>query len=297
MISTVVVTYNKLSLLKECLNAILNQTCLPDTIIVVNNNSTDGTKEYLDELSKENSKISPIHLSENIGGAGGFNSGIKQAMAVHSDYIWIMDDDTIPSSTALEELVTAKDDLKGEFSFLASNVRWIDGSPCLMNIPKVLQNWNSIENYVELEFSSFVSMFVNAEIVKKVGYPITEFFIWGDDVEYAHRLGKIKPGYYVDKSVVLHKMNENKRTDILKDHESRLPRYYYAVRNGLYQARQNGKKDVVKYVIFSYLWLNLRIIFTKNDHKLKKLSILNKGFFSGLTFNPLIEQYKDDSND
>lgn len=297
MISTVVVTYNKLSLLKECLNAILNQTCLPDTIIVVNNNSTDGTKEYLDELSKENSKISPIHLSENIGGAGGFNSGIKQAMALHSDYIWIMDDDTIPSSTALEELVKAKDDLKGEFSFLASNVRWIDGSPCLMNIPKVLQNWNSIENYVELEFSSFVSMFVNAEIVKKVGYPITEFFIWGDDVEYAHRLGKIKPGYYVDKSVVLHKMNENKRTDILKDHESRLPRYYYAVRNGLYQARKNGKKDVVKYVIFSYLWLNLRIIFTKNEHKLKKLSILNKGFFSGLTFNPLIEQYKDDSND
>lgn len=297
MISTVVVTYNKLSLLRECLNAILNQTCLPDTIIVVNNNSTDGTKEYLDELSKENSKISPIHLSENIGGAGGFNSGIKQAMALHSDYIWIMDDDTIPSSTALEELVKAKDDLKGEFSFLASNVRWVDGSPCLMNIPKVLQNWNSIENYVELEFSSFVSMFVNAEVVKKVGYPITEFFIWGDDVEYAHRLGKIKPGYYVDKSVVLHKMNENKRTDILKDHESRLPRYYYAVRNGLYQARKNGKKDVVKYVIFSYLWLNLRIIFTKNEHKLKKLSILNKGFFSGLTFNPLIEQYKDDSND
>lgn len=297
MISAVVVTYNKLGLLKECLNAVLNQTCTPDTIIVVNNNSTDGTKEYLDELATENGSILPVHLNENIGGAGGFNVGIKRAMSLKTDYIWIMDDDTIPSSTTLEELVKAKDDLKDEFSFLASNVRWVDGSPCLMNIPRVLQNWNSLENYVQLEFSSFVSMFVNAEIVKKVGYPITEFFIWGDDVEYAHRLGKVKPGYYVDKSVVLHKMNENKRTDILKDHESRLPRYYYAVRNGLYQARKNGKKDVVKYVAFNYLWLSLRIMFTKNEHKMKKLSILNKGFFSGLTFDPVIEQYKDDFND
>lgn len=292
MISTVIVTFNKLTLLKECLDAVLNQTILPDKIIIIDNNSTDGTKEYLDELAKESECILPVHLNENIGGAGGFNAGIKKAMSFKSDYIWIMDDDTIPTSTALEKLIQAKDDIgENNFSFLASNVRWIDNSPCLMNIPRVLQNWNTLRGYVELEFSSFVSMFINADCVKKIGYPISDFFIWGDDVEYANRLRSILPGYYVDDSVVVHKMAENNRTDILTDNVGRIPRYFYAYRNECYQSRKKGLKDFSKFILFKYVWGMFKISFTHNDHKLLKLKTINKGVWKGFVFNPVIESY------
>ena len=55
-IISVIVTYNRINLLKECITAILSSTVVPD-ILVVNNASTDGTKEYLDEIIKNNKNI------------------------------------------------------------------------------------------------------------------------------------------------------------------------------------------------------------------------------------------------
>lgn len=292
MISAVIVTYNKLELLKEAIDAILSQTIIPDSIIIVDNASTDGTKTYIENLQAQNSIIYPIFMTKNLGGAGGFNRGIKQAMAMNSDYIWVMDDDTIPTQTALEEILKAKEEIgEDNFSFLASNVRWIDGEPCLMNIPRVLKDWNKLDDYVELEFSSFVSMFINATSVKKVGYPITDFFIWGDDVEYAKRLRHDNSGYYVPHSVVIHKMAANTRTDIFVDHKDRLPRYFYAERNGFYNDRQDGIKEMFKHIIIRDIWVPLKILFTPTEYKFKKITILLKGFFAGLVFNPKIEQY------
>ena len=293
MISAVVVTFNKLELLKECIEAIKKQSILPDRIIIVDNNSTDGTKEFLIEEATNDQLIVPLLLEENIGGAGGFNRGIKKAMEYRSDFVWVMDDDTIPSVTALENLIKAKNEIgKDNFSFLASNVRWIDGKACLMNVPRVLQDWNNT-NFVELEFSSFVSMFINAECIKEVGYPISDFFIWGDDVEYAKRLRQSAPGYYVFDSIVIHKMAQNTRTDILVDSAQRIPRYFYSMRNVTYIARKDGKKEFMKHFLNKYLWINLKICFSKTDHKLKKLGIWNKGFWKGLFFNPVVEKYEE----
>lgn len=102
-INCVVVTYNRLSLLKECLSALENQTYPIQRIVIVDNCSTDGTSEFLDSLTDTRYLI--IHSKENIGGAGGFSLGLKSAVLEGCDYTWLMDDDTIPSSTALEELV------------------------------------------------------------------------------------------------------------------------------------------------------------------------------------------------
>ena len=46
-IACVIVTYNRLDLLKECVDACLNQTVKFSDIIIVNNASTDGTSKYL----------------------------------------------------------------------------------------------------------------------------------------------------------------------------------------------------------------------------------------------------------
>ena len=71
-INCVVVTYNRLSLLKECLSALENQTYPIQRIVIVDNCSTDGTSEFLDSLTDTRYLI--IHSKENIGGAGGFPS-------------------------------------------------------------------------------------------------------------------------------------------------------------------------------------------------------------------------------
>lgn len=50
-ITAVVVTYNRLPLLKECVEALLNQDYEDMDILLVDNDSIDGTKEYIQEIT------------------------------------------------------------------------------------------------------------------------------------------------------------------------------------------------------------------------------------------------------
>lgn len=87
-VAAVVVTYNRKELLRECLQALLNQTRPLDEIIVVDNASTDGTDQMIPE---EFPQITHVRLPENIGGAGGFHEGMKLAYEKGHDWIWVMD--------------------------------------------------------------------------------------------------------------------------------------------------------------------------------------------------------------
>ena len=117
-IATVVVTYNRKNLVLECMNAILKQTYKVNRIFLIDNNSTDGTYEYLKEnkiLDEE--CVVYKKLEKNIGGAGGFFEGMKMAREENFDWVWVMDDDTIPNSDCLENLLKAKEYIKEDASF------------------------------------------------------------------------------------------------------------------------------------------------------------------------------------
>jgi len=68
-ICAVIVTYNRKELLRECLKAVLAQTRPPEHVLVVDNASTDGTPEMLQE---EFPQVEVLCLPENQGSAGGF---------------------------------------------------------------------------------------------------------------------------------------------------------------------------------------------------------------------------------
>ncbi|KRM13269.1 glycosyltransferase family 2 protein [Paucilactobacillus suebicus] len=292
----VVVTNNRLALLKECLKAIKNQSYKLDAIVVVDNNSSDGTKEYLSALS--DSVIKPVFLSENLGGAGGFNRGFKEAMKLNADHLWIMDDDTIPDEDALKELVKATSTLDGDYGFLSSYVYWKDGTPANMNRPTLdSENWlNNIDsNLFKIVDGTFVSMLVSADAVKEFGYPIKDFFIWGDDVNFARRVSEAFNCYFVPSSRVLHKCNSNKFTDIVRDDVNRIPRYYYEYRNRLYNYRQFwGWRGLIKY--FNTVFKGIIRILLKSDHKILRLKYLVMGFSAAIVFHPVIEEYDLEQN-
>lgn len=181
-ICAIVVTYNRKDMLEENIDALLKQEYNNFTIIIIDNNSNDGTDEIVKKYTNE--KIIYIKLKKNIGGAGGFNYGIRKAIEEKYDYCWIMDDDTIPNKSALKSLIKKKQYLKDEFSFICSKVEWIDGSFCKMNQPAIDKNWvNRIEqiknNLLPVATCSFVSCFIN---IKEMGrYRITNkriFYIW-----------------------------------------------------------------------------------------------------------------------
>ena len=75
----IIVTYNRKELLKESIEALINQTNKNFDLLIVDNASTDNT--YNDIVSKyESDKIKYINTQKNLGGAGGFNFGLKRAI-------------------------------------------------------------------------------------------------------------------------------------------------------------------------------------------------------------------------
>lgn len=147
-IIAVIVSYNRKKLLKEALEHLLHQQNVKFDILIIDNASTDGTKEYIvDYLQKDN--ILYHNTGANLGGAGGFSLGVKMGVEKGYDYVWIMDDDTMVTENALDELLKAKEILKGNFGFLCSDVRWIDGSACAMNVPNIDENWIQDSAYLE----------------------------------------------------------------------------------------------------------------------------------------------------
>lgn len=288
-ICAVVVTYNRCELLKMCLEALERQTQKITEIIVINNCSNDNTEEYLNSV-KDKDYISIINLEKNIGGAGGFNYGIKLAYEKDYDYIWVMDDDTIASPNALEKLINKLSVLEEKrVGFICSNVLYKDGKVCLMNVPGIDGIWNEklTENLVRVESASFVSLLISNESIRKVGLPIKEFFIWGDDVEFTKRITKELDGYLSIDSQVYHYMKENKGVDIVNEDGDRLERYFYQFRNKFYISKKNGYKYIIKYIYF-ILKTSLNILL-KSKNKFGKFKILVKGFANGIFFNPPIE--------
>lgn len=299
-VCAVIVTYNRLELLKESIAAVLQQNL--DNLkhlIIINNKSTDGTAEYLKTLNDK--RLIIVNSTENLGGAGGFNLGVKKFITeTNDDHVWLMDDDTIPTDSALQQLLNFGEKLDYKFGFLSSNVRWqtANGKPSYMNVtaPRGLK-WpmylsNTGIDAVEVVNSSFVSVLLSREIVKLIGYPQKEYFIWGDDIEYTNRAADIYRGYMVVSSIAVHKSKENSEPGNLLDEKdkSRLWRYKYDCRNKcLTEQRINrlGKFRVVKHAFVNTL---PRLVLKKNiKYRLKKINILLLGTFKGIFFNPAIE--------
>ena len=293
-VCAVVVTYNRLELLKECINALDKQTYQCD-VLIVDNCSTDGTFKFLEDNYTDNKKIIFFQTESNIGGAGGFNLGMKKAVEQGYDYIWIMDDDCLCEENTLEELVKADSELNGEYGYLSSVVLWKDDTECIMNRQKVSKNYYQDlklleKGIIKIDQSTFVSLFIKKETIAKYGLPIKEFFIWGDDIEYTRRINirNKQNSYMVGRSKVHHHTEKNVGSNIALDDENKIDRYIYAFRNEAFLYRKEGIAMVLYYLAKRGRDF-FRILLYKKPNKTRRITILLNGILKGLVFNPPIE--------
>ena len=294
----IVVTYNRLALLKQCLENLIQQNC---DVLIVDNASTDMTGEWVKTTYNENPRVFYVKMEKNTGGAGGFHYGMKWAVIHEYQYVWVMDDDCIPSKDALERLMQADGILEGKYGYLSSVVLWKDGTESKMNRQKIKKSYYENvhllkESIIQVEQSTFVSLLIPIETIKKVGLPIKEFFIWGDDIEYTRRITvrSALPSYMVGNSIVTHAMKENSGSNIATDAPERINRYRYAFRNENYLYRQEGIKGCCYYLAkcVLHIW---RVCTKAESHKLKRCSVIVGAMVRGLCFNPKVEFYSRDN--
>lgn len=246
----VIVTYNRLKMLKTCLEHAFGQTMKPCAVVVVDNCSTDGTSEYLDQLKRgkeypsESMRFLLYHEKENIGGAGGFHDGLKIAVK-HTDADWflLIDDDAILDYDCMEKMDPQTSQhpasayacsvyYKGELELSHRQDR-------KGNIPE--------KQYEQPEFlcerTSFCGSMFSRDLVEKIGYPLKEYFLWFDDTEYSLRV-KRHTDIVVRTDASLQHGDPDK-----PDQRATVDwRYYYGTRNHLDMLRRH--KMIPQYIAF-----------------------------------------------
>lgn len=91
-ISFVVPTYNSIAWLPLCINSLLAQTVEDIEVVIVNDGSTDGTKEFLDDYYGDNPRVKIIHNEKNMGAGYSRNFGASMAS---SEIIGVADADDV----------------------------------------------------------------------------------------------------------------------------------------------------------------------------------------------------------
>lgn len=247
-VTAVMVAYNRRDLLREALEALAAQSRPVDRLIVVDNASTDGSAEVAEELLEAwGDRARLIRLEKNTGGAGGFAVGIAAAVVDEdTDWVWVMDDDTVPGVDALagalrtheKYVATGPDDL----AVMGSRVVWTDNEDHPMNTPKPKIRASQAERdraasvgAMEIRSISFVSAFLRAPRVREKGLPIADYFLWNDDFEYSARLLRGARGLYTPDSVVMHKTAKRGSSDADPG-----ARFFFEVRNKLWVFRTSS---------------------------------------------------------
>lgn len=235
MVGIVVVTFNRLELLKKNIEAIKNQTYDNYQVYIINNASTDGTYEYLKTIDL-GEKFSIIHMKENTGGAGGFYRGIKTAFENNCDFIWGMDDDAIPDSDALEKIL--------------NYVRECNDKVCYVSNVIHDEKFPDKNGLIEKNTFLFLGFFIPRHLVETIGLPRKELFIYFDDLEYSMRAKKAGYRIYtVIESVIRHPamMNNSKKFVFLgkKFDVQDMPewKWYYYMRNAVLAFPKSENKN------------------------------------------------------
>jgi len=255
-VMAVVVTYNRLEKLKKGIAAIRSSSVPPRTIVLVDNDSTDGTGDYLRSIA-DDEDIHVLSLPKNVGGAGGFAAGLERAYELGADFFWIMDDDCYPEPDALERLLdehrAVEEHVKDRVPFACSVVKFVDGQLCEMNEAVTTWDWPRYLvqglNSVKVRECTFVSVLLPRWTVEEHGLPLAEYFIWYDDKEYTKRLsGRTRPGIQVLDSYVVHDMGDNKGVNYGQITAQNVWKFKYGARNqSSYRWHYEGKLSWITY--------------------------------------------------
>lgn len=216
-IGIVICNYNKQDYIVNCIQSVFASSIDDFDVYVVDNASTDDSVMCIKEAFGD--KISLVENKENLGGSGGFNRGLREALKKNYKYIMLMDNDIIADTKAIEELYHFMEQNQ-EVGMVGSKVYFMDypdriwGYGGTIDFEQYCQkdqykNCTDAEGIPEVSYCDYVaacSLMARTEAILNVGLMPEENFIYWDDMEWGYRFKEA--GYQVavyGKSKIWHK--------------------------------------------------------------------------------------------
>lgn len=178
-IVAIIVTFNRLEILKQNLSNVLGQNFIPNNIIIVDNGSIDGTVEYLNSLNLD--IVSTIFLQNNMGFGSGLAIGMIKAIEdFDPDYFWLLDDDSFPEKGLLRYMLSQAKKIGRDGVFGLSGYIHSKGIP---KRPK-----KGATEFTEVDFVLVDNALISKNVVKKAGVVSGDFFMMCEDYEFCLRV-------------------------------------------------------------------------------------------------------------
>jgi rhamnopyranosyl-N-acetylglucosaminyl-diphospho-decaprenol beta-1,3/1,4-galactofuranosyltransferase len=156
-VQAIVLTYDAPEVVRRCVEALLAQSVVVDSVLVIDNASPTP----IAPLFSGSEACTVVRTEENLGPAGGVAFGLARFLQGDYRYCWLMDDDCVPIPTALEEqLATAAPD-----RVVLASVSGADGDE-------------------DLKGHGWWGALVPRDVVERVGLPNADLFWWTEDTEY-----------------------------------------------------------------------------------------------------------------
>lgn len=223
-IAAVICNYNKKDDVINCVQSVLESSYKDFDIFVVDNASEDGSAEKISEIYGEQVRL--FVNKENLGGSGGFNTGIRHAVEAGYDYVWCLDNDVLVDENAIGELYLFMEEhpevgMTGSKVYhmeapdyvqqFGINVLW-DEYCCEAKYYNCKED-GTMPTVVYSDAVAACSVLVRTSLIKEIGPLPEENFLYWDDTEWGIRCHLA--GYRVASlgtSKVLHSMGAKKES-------------------------------------------------------------------------------------
>ena len=238
-----------------CLES-LSEVSTPHQVIVVDNGSTDGSVEAIQQAYPS---LILIETGENLGYAEGNNVGIRKALEKGADRLLILNNDTIVTRDILTHFLKGTALIQGGKALLMDEPFKIDhlggiwneaeGIFDLVGAEAPSTDWN---DPIPLDYVCGVALFVHAEVFKRVGLFDPRFFLFWEEADWCFRAKKLGIESRVcPKAILFHKKSASFKG---KPHTT-----YFWWRNRLLWISKNcskkERKALMKRLFSTYLLL------------------------------------------
>ncbi|BAZ09907.1 glycosyl transferase family protein [Calothrix sp. NIES-4071] len=282
----------------QCIQAIKSQSFPVDKILILDNSSERV-------IEHQHPDVLILHCPENLGIGYGLSWAIIKALDWNYDFIWVFDQDSVPSVNCLEILLDTYFDLitdNYQIGIIAPTVVdtrtnciaegvIFNGSYFSSCKPEILKyELNNQSNY-ECDAPITSGSLINLTVAKQIDLPRSDLFIDGIDIDYGWRLKQ--HGFHnliVLKAIMYHNFGHPQEVTFLKNKKiiyiySSL-RHYYICRNHTYietrYAQGFYRLVSVGYRIKYLLYTIAKIILFDADEKLIKVWACLLGTYHGL---------------
>lgn len=273
-VGIVICNYNKQDYVLNCIQSVLESKFTDYELYVVDNHSSDDSAKLIQERYK--GMLHLIETTENLGGSGGFNTGLRAALKNEHPYLMCIDNDVLVDENAIGALSEFLD-TNPETGMVGSKVYHMQRPEYVQQFGMKLdfENYCVEANYLnciedgtmpEVVYSDAVaacSLMVRRAVIEKIGIMPEEDFLYWDDTEWGYRcnLAGYKVASY-GKSQVLHMMGAKKESI------NTFPTYY---------AWRNWIRFFIKYVSEEKLD-KMSEIFIKSVFKIVYEGLYNKEY-------------------